>query len=80
MPAWDCIIPHSICSKFDSYTDAYDLFAVNFANIMIGYVYTSSGTLPTSTDVALKAAAPCGNVLGQAGFGILADIIGRKKV
>ena len=46
---------------------------------MIGYVY-STGSLPTSIDVALKAAAPSGNVLGQAGFGILADIVGRKKV
>ena len=47
---------------------------------MIGYVYTSSGTLPTPIDVALKVAAPCGNILGQAGFGVLADILGRKRV
>lgn len=63
-----------------SYTDAYDLFAVNFANIMIGYVYTTSGTLPTPIDTALKVAAPCGNVFGQFGFGFLADHLGRKKV
>jgi MFS transporter, PHS family, inorganic phosphate transporter len=64
----------------DSYTDAYDLFAVNFANIMIGYVYTTSGTLPTAQDTGLKVAAPAGNVIGQFGFGFLADHLGRKKV
>lgn len=47
---------------------------------MIGYVYNPKGTLPTPIDTALKAAAPCGNVLGQLGFGILADILGRKEV
>jgi len=47
---------------------------------MIGYVYVAGGTLPTPIDTALKAAAPCGNVLGQLGFGALADILGRKKV
>lgn len=47
---------------------------------MLGYVYTSSGTLPTPIDTALKIAAPCGNVFGQFGFGFLADHLGRKKV
>jgi len=71
---------HGANSVNSSYTDAYDLFAVNFANIMIGYVYTSSGTLATPIDTALKVAAPCGNVFGQFGFGFLADHVGRKKV
>jgi len=47
---------------------------------MIGYVYTTGGTLPSSIDSALKIAAPCGNVLGQVFFGWLADVLGRKKV
>ena len=47
---------------------------------MIGYVYTAKGTLPTPIDTALKAAAPCGNVIGQVGFGFLADVLGRKRV
>jgi PHS family inorganic phosphate transporter-like MFS transporter len=47
---------------------------------MLGYVYTSSGTLATPDDTALKIAAPCGNVIGQFGFGFLADHVGRKKV
>jgi MFS transporter, PHS family, inorganic phosphate transporter len=63
-----------------SYTDAYDLFAVNFANVMIGYVYFPSGSLPTNSDTALKIATVAGTVLGQLGFGFLADHLGRKKV
>ena len=63
-----------------SYTDAYDLFAVNFANLMVGYVYTSSGTLAASDDTAIKIATSSGTVIGQLGFGFLADHLGRKKV
>ena len=64
------------------YTDAYDLFAVNFANIIVGYVYysTSGGVLPTTSDTALKIATVAGTVVGQLGFGFLADHLGRKKV
>ena len=64
-----------------SYTDAYDLFAVNFANIMVGYVYyPKTGALPSSSDTAIKISTSCGTVLGQLGFGFLADHVGRKKV
>lgn len=62
------------------YTDAYDLFAVNFANIMIGYAYYSSGKLPQTSDTAIKVATSAGTVVGQLGFGFLADHIGRKKM
>ena len=62
------------------FTDAYDLFAVNFANLLIGYVYTKSGTLPSSIDTALKISTSSGNVIGQVGFGTLADHLGRKKI
>lgn len=47
---------------------------------MVGYVYTSSGTLATSDDTAIKIATSSGTVLGQLGFGFLADHLGRKKV
>jgi MFS family permease len=65
-----------------SYTDAYDLFAVNFANIMIGYVYysNSGGALPSALDTALKISTVVGTIFGQLGFGYLADHLGRKKV
>ncbi len=38
------------------------------------------GVLPTSVNTALKAATSGGAVLGQLGFGWLADVIGRRKM
>jgi MFS transporter, PHS family, inorganic phosphate transporter len=63
------------------YTDAYDIFAVNFANVMVGYVYfPETGKLSTSQDTALKVGTSAGTVIGQLVFGFLADFLGRKKV
>ncbi|CCG83198.1 Phosphate:H symporter [Taphrina deformans PYCC 5710] len=66
------------------FTDAYDIFAVNFANIMIGYAYysgtTHKGKIPTNADTAIKVATSGGTVIGQLGFGALADHLGRKKM
>ena len=67
----------------DSFADAYDLFAVNFVNILMGYVYfseTHNGTLPASYDLGIKMASSVGTVIGQIGFGVLNDMYGRKKV
>ena len=47
---------------------------------MIGYVYFPSGALPSSSDTALKIGTSAGTVVGQLGFGFLADHLGRKKV
>jgi PHS family inorganic phosphate transporter-like MFS transporter len=47
---------------------------------MVGYVYTTSGTLATPDDTAIKIATSSGTVLGQVFFGILADHVGRKRV
>jgi PHS family inorganic phosphate transporter-like MFS transporter len=48
---------------------------------MIGYVYyPTTGVLPTTSDTALKIATVAGTVVGQLGFGYLADHLGRKKV
>ena len=47
---------------------------------MVGYVYTTSGSLPSSSDTAIKISTSAGTVLGQLGFGFLADHVGRKKV
>lgn len=64
-----------------SYTDAYDIFAVNFANVIVGYVYYPTiGALPSSSDTAIKISTSAGTVIGQLGFGFLADHLGRKKV
>ncbi|KDQ62695.1 hypothetical protein JAAARDRAFT_122407 [Jaapia argillacea MUCL 33604] len=60
------------------FTDAYDIFAINIAAVMIGDVYGSC--LSASQDLGLKIASPVGNFFGQLFFGWLADQIGRKKM
>ena len=48
---------------------------------MIGYVYfPETGALPSAADTAIKISTSAGTVLGQLGFGFLADHLGRKKV
>jgi len=51
---------------------------------MLGIVYfqdsKSHGTIPTSSDTAIKVATSGGTVLGQLGFGYLADVVGRKRM
>ena len=65
--------------------DAYDIFAINLVTAMLGVVYWQSnhkkpGVIPTNSDTAVKVATSGGTVLGQVGFGILADIVGRKRM
>ncbi|RMZ78463.1 hypothetical protein DV737_g3908, partial [Chaetothyriales sp. CBS 132003] len=65
------------------FTDAYDIFAINFVTSMLGVVYwqdSGSGTIPSSSDTAIKVATSGGTVLGQLGFGWLADVVGRKRM
>lgn len=52
---------------------------------MLGIVYfqnaaTSPGVLPSSYDTGLKVATSAGTVVGQLGFGWLADMVGRKRM
>jgi PHS family inorganic phosphate transporter-like MFS transporter len=52
---------------------------------MLGMVYwhdakSKPGSIPTNSDTAIKISSSAGTVLGQVGFGILADIVGRKKM
>jgi PHS family inorganic phosphate transporter-like MFS transporter len=61
------------------FTDSYDIFAVSLVTIMLGIVY-SNGLLTTPQDTAIKVATSGGTVIGQVGFGALADILGRKKM
>lgn len=46
---------------------------------MIGIVYTG-GSIPANSDTAIKIATSAGTVVGQIGFGALADLIGRKRM
>ncbi|KAK4053909.1 hypothetical protein OIO90_003746 [Microbotryomycetes sp. JL221] len=67
------------------YTDAYDIFAINLASTMIGYVYrpqpaTGLPALSANQDLGLKIATPVGTLIGQLFFGWLADVYGRKKM
>ncbi|KAI0048470.1 phosphate transporter [Auriscalpium vulgare] len=63
------------------FTDAYDIFAINIASTMLGYVYSANHTKLTSNqDLAVKVATPVGTLIGQLLFGWLADVIGRKRM
>jgi PHS family inorganic phosphate transporter-like MFS transporter len=67
------------------FTDAYDIFAINLASAMLGVVFwqdspVKTGSIPSSSDTAIKVATSGGTVIGQLGFGWLADMIGRKKI
>lgn len=66
------------------FTDSYDIFAINLVTAMLGIVYfqnqKSKGTIPVSSDTAIKVSTSGGTVLGQLGFGYLADVVGRKKM
>ncbi|KAI5981925.1 major facilitator superfamily domain-containing protein [Pisolithus albus] len=62
------------------FTDAYDIFAINIAATMLGYVYGKNGALTTWQSTGVKAATPVGNLVGQVVFGWLADRLGRKRM
>jgi len=64
------------------FTDAYDIFAINIASTMLGYVYRSAqkSTLSPNQDLGIKIATPVGTLVGQLLFGWLADVFGRKKM
>lgn len=74
------------------FTDSYDIFAINLITSTLGMVFWQGppiknsqmggnyGYLPTGVNTALKAATSGGAVIGQLGFGWLADKIGRRKM
>ncbi|KAF8473934.1 major facilitator superfamily domain-containing protein [Kalaharituber pfeilii] len=62
------------------FTDAYDIFAINMVTVMLGLVYYPHGKIPEHADTAIKVATSCGTVIGQLGFGWLADVVGRKRI
>ncbi|TFK75147.1 phosphate permease [Pluteus cervinus] len=62
------------------FTDAYDIFAINIASTMLGYVYGKGQKLNTNQDLGVKVATPVGTFVGQLVFGYLADRVGRKRM
>jgi len=63
------------------FTDSYDIFSVSLLTLMLGIVYYPGiGHMPTTSDTAIKLATSAGTVVGQLGFGSLADIVGRKQM
>ncbi|CAG8561008.1 2887_t:CDS:2 [Ambispora gerdemannii] len=62
------------------FTDAYDLFAINLASTMLGYVYWNKDSPPKEIDFGIKVSAAVGTLVGQLLFGWLADKLGRKRV
>ncbi|KAF8905025.1 phosphate transporter [Gymnopilus junonius] len=62
------------------FTDAYDIFAINIASTMLGYVYGKGQKLNAHQDLGVKVATPVGTLCGQLLFGWLADLVGRKRM
>ena len=68
------------------FTDAYDIFAIGLVTPMLGIVFwqdaagSAKGKIPVNSDTAIKVATSGGTVIGQLGFGYLADVVGRKKM
>ncbi|EPT01390.1 hypothetical protein FOMPIDRAFT_1023292 [Fomitopsis schrenkii] len=67
------------------FTDAYDIFAINIASTMLGYLYGGKGSgatraLTSNQSLGVKVATPIGNIFGQFFFGWMADVVGRKRM
>lgn len=61
--------------------DSYDIFTISIALTMMTPIYFSGGnTLSYGIETWVKTATSVGAVLGQVGFGIMSDVLGRKKV
>lgn len=59
---------------------SYDIFAASLLTLMLGVVYYPGvGKMPVSSDTAIKLATSAGTVIGQFGFGTLADIVCSMK-
>ncbi|GBE87936.1 Inorganic phosphate transporter PHO84 [Sparassis crispa] len=70
----------SLVAGVGFFTDAYDIFAINIASTMLGYVYGKGQVLNTNQSLGVKVATPIGNLFGQLFFGWMADLVGRKRM
>lgn len=61
--------------------DSYDIFTISIALTMMTPIYFSgSNALSYGIETWVKTATSVGAVLGQVGFGVMSDVLGRKKV
>lgn len=60
-------------------TDSYDIFAINLSSAMLNYVFWA-GDIPDSTQTLIKVSTSVGAVIGQVSFGMMGDLLGRKKI
>jgi PHS family inorganic phosphate transporter-like MFS transporter len=61
------------------FTDAYAIFAINMVVPMLGIIYYG-GNMPHDYEIALSVVTLGGSILGQIGFGLGADLWGRRKM
>ncbi|KAH7364642.1 major facilitator superfamily domain-containing protein [Rhexocercosporidium sp. MPI-PUGE-AT-0058] len=61
------------------FTDAYSIFAINMVMPMIDIIYYD-GKMPHNYGIAVGVVTLGGSILGQIGFGLAADIWGRRKM
>ena len=73
------------------FADAYDLFSISLLTNILGRIYfqdnpfyvdqiVNPGKLPINYNAAISAVALCGALSGQIGFGLLADMFGRRTI
>ncbi|KAF0555068.1 phosphate transporter [Gigaspora margarita] len=62
------------------FTDAYDLFVINFVAVMLNHTDENKNYDRANIDMGLKMSAACGTLIGQLAFGWAADRFGRKKI
>ncbi|EMD91171.1 hypothetical protein COCHEDRAFT_70979, partial [Bipolaris maydis C5] len=67
-------------------TDAFGLFALNVVTPMLGYVYwprnldNGMPNVPSEVKTAMMCSTLAATMLGQIGFGVAADFLGRRKM
>ncbi|EMD62188.1 hypothetical protein COCSADRAFT_122613 [Bipolaris sorokiniana ND90Pr] len=67
-------------------TDAFGLFALNVVTPMLGYVYwprnldNGMPSVPSEVKTAMMCSTLAATMLGQIGFGVAADFLGRRKM
>ncbi|EEA24869.1 hypothetical protein TMatcc_007969 [Talaromyces marneffei ATCC 18224] len=59
--------------------DGYDIYAASLTIPMINHVYWNNN-MPANIQASLSAATLVGTFIGQLGFGVFADVFGRKSM